>query len=185
MGCNSSSNQVQPFERKEDKKYIKPDSQELTDWLTLVETLQNKTDLRDYVLSRNRQSFRSLDELKEFLKKSPTETQVEKAWAAYLFICHNIDYNIKGFLSGNFGSVEPSDVFKTGLSVCSGYARLLKDLLDFFEIENVTINGYAKGYGYEIGKKFADTNHEWNAVYIDDKWQFIESTWVIENLLKI
>jgi transglutaminase/protease-like cytokinesis protein 3 len=190
MGCNSSSIQTvettiisqnsnsnynkQQFRESKNVKF----DENFISWMKLIETLQSKTNIKDYVLSRKRESFSTLNELKDFLLKSPANTEVEKAWVVYLWMTHNIDYNFSGYLKGSYGGVEPDSVFKTGLSVCSGYATLSQNLFDVFNIKNITISGYSKGYGYKIGQKFDETDHEWNAVFIQNKWQFIESTWV-------
>lgn len=48
------------------------------------------------------------------------------------------------------------------------------------QIQVQVIHGFAKGYGHSPEKHFSpntDTNHAWNAVYLDNKWEFIECTW--------
>lgn len=42
------------------------------------------------------------------------------------------------------------------------------------------INGYLKGVGHQPGNVISfhhQTDHAWNAVYLEDKWQLVESTW--------
>jgi transglutaminase/protease-like cytokinesis protein 3 len=142
-------------------------------WKSLIETLENKIDLKEYVLSRERSSFETMNELKAFLINAPAKTDTEKAWTIFLWITHNIDYDF----SGRIGNQDADNVFKTGLSVSSEYARLSKDLFDCFNIKCEVVGGYAKGYGYKIGQKLTIPDHDWNAVYIDKKWYFIEATW--------
>jgi transglutaminase/protease-like cytokinesis protein 3 len=152
--------------------------EDLSNWLKLIETLQSKTNIKDYILSRKRESFDNLDELKTFLLKSPAKTEVEKAWAVYLWMTHNIDYDFTGYITKHFRSEQPEPVFKSGLCTCTGYANLSQILFDAFNIKSVNIRGYCKGYGYRTGDKFKDTNHSYNAVFIENKWQFYESCWV-------
>ena len=39
------------------------------------------------------------------------------------------------------------------------------------------ISGYSKGFNYLIGHRFSKPDHEWNAIYIIDKWYLIDVTW--------
>ena len=44
--------------------------------------------------------------------------------------------------------------------------------------ENIkNIVGYAKGYGFNQESELTETNHEWNAVKINEKWCLIDTTW--------
>lgn len=44
-------------------------------------------------------------------------------------------------------------------------------------LEAELITGYAKGYGYQPGDKFTETNHAWNAVKIRGAWKLFDTTW--------
>ena len=49
-----------------------------------------------------------------------------------------------------------------------------------FDENNIkNIEGYAKGYSYTPDKTIGETetNHEWNAVKLEEGWCLIESTW--------
>ena len=40
------------------------------------------------------------------------------------------------------------------------------------------LSGYSKGYGYKMGQTFTgDSDHAWNAVYLDGRWHLLDSTW--------
>lgn len=40
------------------------------------------------------------------------------------------------------------------------------------------LSGYSKGYGYKIGQTFqGNSDHAWNAVYLDGRWHLLDSTW--------
>ena len=42
----------------------------------------------------------------------------------------------------------------------------------------VVLTGYAKGKDFKPGDSFkGESNHSWNAVYIDDNWHLVDSKW--------
>ncbi len=59
-------------------------------------------------------------------------------------------------------------VFK-GTSVCNGYARLFRLLMEELDIPVRYVGGYAYGD--------PDAGHAWNAVQIDGKWYGVDTTW--------
>eukprot|EP00061_Rhincodon_typus_P013457 g39838.t1 len=43
-------------------------------------------------------------------------------------------------------------------------------------IQCTTIEGYSKGYNYDVGKTFTgEDDHAWNAVFLDGKWHLLDS----------
>lgn len=45
-------------------------------------------------------------------------------------------------------------------------------------IQCMKLSGYSKGYGYKMGQTFTgDSDHAWNAVYLDGRWHLLDSTW--------
>ena len=67
-------------------------------------------------------------------------------------------------------------VLKRRVAVCDGYSRLFKTLCDFAGIKSVIIYGYARSYSNRVGTRFS-SNHTWNAVLIDNKWELLDATW--------
>ena len=148
------------------------------EWKYLLKNLTENTALNDYVLSSSRKKLNTISKLKKFLLKSPVKNDTERLWSAFLWITHNIDYDFCGLKNDTCGDQDADSVLKSGVSICAGYSNLFSLLCDSFNIRRVSILGYSKGYGYNIGKtKFTQIDHDWNAVFIDDKWQLIESTW--------
>ena len=68
-------------------------------------------------------------------------------------------------------------VLKRKQAICQGYASLFKSLCNMQNIPCEIIGGYAKGYGYDVGDKFYESNHEWVAVFVAGKWQLLDPTW--------
>ena len=104
-------------------------------------------------------------------------SQKEKYYIIFLWICKNIEYDYKSFIEGKFINCSPDYVFKKGKTVCSGFARLYKDISSFLELNVQCVKCFAKGYGYEPGIKLTKLNHEYNLIEINNTWYPIDLTW--------
>jgi len=105
------------------------------------------------------------------------KTEWEMARALYDWVCLNIAYDTNAYFTGIQGDVSAESTFLTGKSVCSGYAGLTLELAKLVGLEAVSIDGYAKGYGYSAGEKLIKKNHAWNAFRIDGEWRLMDTTW--------
>jgi len=107
-----------------------------------------------------------------------SKTDQEKARAIFRWVAANISYDVEGYGSSHYGDLSPDAVLRRREAVCQGYASLFDSLAKAAGLEAVTINGYAKGMGYRAGERFTGpTDHAWNAVKIDGRWQLIDCTW--------
>lgn len=42
----------------------------------------------------------------------------------------------------------------------------------------MTVPGYSKGFGYQLGQSFSgEFDHAWNAVFLEGRWHLVDSTW--------
>ena len=88
----------------------------------------------------------------------------------------NVTYNLPGLLTNNLGDNDAESVFKTGLSVCAGFANLFKKILKVYcGLECKKISGEAKGL--EVANSKNDNSHAWNAIKIEGDWYLVDSTW--------
>jgi hypothetical protein len=106
----------------------------------------------------------------------PARNDWEKVRAIYTWIIYNIAYDTRVF-DGIKVSTDPTDVLRTGYSICSGYSDLFSDLAVAAGIEIESISGCGKGHGYQESANSTKTNHAWNAVKIDGKWHLFDATW--------
>lgn len=107
-------------------------------------------------------------------------SEIEKARMIYVWLAENIRYNDEGYNKKQLGSNTTSDVLKTHIAVCEGYANVFKDLGESLGLEIVKLIGCAKGYSYESGvydNVEEASNHAWNAIKIDGKWKIYDATW--------
>jgi hypothetical protein len=107
----------------------------------------------------------------------PANTELTKIRSIYVWMAHNITYDMKGFKAKELPDYRPKAVLNSKIAVCEGYARLFSELCNEAGIRSEIIRGYSKGYGYNEGDKFEVTNHAWNAVFLAGHWKFIDVTW--------
>lgn len=123
----------------------------------------------------------NFEQLKQYLKSFADQaklSEVERCYFIYYWIGHNIEYDLKTFLSGKNKDCSPDAVLKTGKSVCAGYSDLFKLLVEAVGIECYCIPCFAKGLGFQVGNAIPDKdNHEHNGVKINGGWYLIDSTW--------
>ena len=146
-----------------------------------IELLKEKGNekIDNIILKAPKREESSLDEFTEYLKKNTTNlNDLEKAFLLFKWITTNIDYDIEGFFNKTF-KTNKYDVFKTGLTVCSGYARLFRHFADNINLITENIICFSKGLGYNEDKlnQKLDSDHEYNAVKLKNKWYLIDSTW--------
>lgn len=103
---------------------------------------------------------------------------VDKARAIYDWIAFNIAYDANSYLKGRVPPQSAQSTFQNRTAVCAGYSRLFQELADFTGIQCVSIAGFGKGFGFDpLVPQVSGCNHEWNAVYIENEWRMVESTW--------
>ncbi|XP_069104257.1 kyphoscoliosis peptidase-like [Argopecten irradians] len=136
----------------------------------------------DHVAKTPNSATASIPELATYLCR-PAKNQLEKIRAIYQWVSKNIDYDVAGYL--NLGgaqrkSCDPESVLRNRSSVCQGYADLVLSLCKEANVPAKTIAGYAKGYSHKTGDVIStksDTNHAWNAVFVNNEWRLIDCTW--------
>lgn len=117
----------------------------------------------------------SVTELAKILSQY-ANTEAEKARIIYVWITHNITYDVVSFLNKNYPDPSPTIVLKNRLAVCSGYANLYQTLAERMGLHSAIITGYAKGLGHLVGDS-SNANHAWNGVKINNSWYLIDATW--------
>lgn len=123
------------------------------------------------------------------LLTSTLDTEVEKFRAIFRWITDNISYDYPLYLKHNKTnkpnynkrSKLTTRLSKKGLrhlvlrkkAVCAGYATLLDYMCAHSGIESAYIVGYGRNYR----ESYAQPNHAWNAVKLDNKWYLCDVTW--------
>lgn len=155
---------------------LAPNNKSLRDYVKELEDMVAAEQFDRYALDAPSDAERSVEELAKYLIKSARNDK-EKIRLIFRWITDRIAYDTVSFFSGKSAETDAGSVLKSRKSVCEGYSNLFEALCNVGGIKAVKISGYAKGYGYKNGDKFANSNHAWNAVQLDGQWLMIDSTW--------
>lgn len=116
-------------------------------------------------------------------------TDKEKVRALFVWIANNIKYdtdlakdqNLINEVYTSFSDVN-NYTLKTKKAICSGYSYLFQSMCDEIGIESMVIDGFSRQIfdGFKVKEQI---DHAWNAVKIDNKWYFVDTTWASGNVL--
>lgn len=130
-------------------------------------------------------------------------SDITKVRAVFTWIAQNIRYDLQEFLNPRQTSIRFSysseeeknrklKAIKDGIvsntlnkrkAVCEGYAQTFSKVCDLLGLENEVIKGFVRNSPREIGKPELYSNHAWNAVKIDNKWLYFDTTWAAGYLM--
>ncbi len=105
-----------------------------------------------------------------------------KTKAIHDWLAKNIQYNYEALYSGSYdaqwNSADPDWVYKHKKAICSGYARLARVMFTYAGVPCLNIVGKADGIKAGVDYSgYTDSNHEWNAVYLNGSWRLLDITW--------
>lgn len=124
----------------------------------------------------------SLSKLVDYLIEPYKKNEELKARVIFAWIVYHIDYD--GFKAAEMLGennkkrkrfLSSGDVFDTRVGVCADMADLFLKMANRAGLKVERIEGYA-GSNLTL-ENFESAPHAWNAVRIDNKWQFIDTTW--------
>jgi len=118
----------------------------------------------------------SIGKLSDYFQKI-TSNKNAQARLVYSWVAHHIAYDDDAFNSQVYNDPSAEAVFKSRKAVCAGYSFLFKAICDELNIPCVSIDGFAKGYGFKLGMPVTGVNHAWNAVQYNDQWHLMDPTW--------
>lgn len=127
---------------------------------------------------KKKQSFENLT--KGIVK--PDWDDMKKAYAIFYWISSNIKYDNEG-LKNKFWEKYVSDheiandTYEFRKGVCGGYAQLFRLMCAEVGLQSKAIDGYSRINSYEAGLPVKYSNHSWNIVKVDGKWQLVDATW--------
>jgi transglutaminase/protease-like cytokinesis protein 3 len=113
--------------------------------------------------------------LVRYLKKG-TKDDREVVETITYWIAQNIEYSMAMKKNPNLSAkaVSAESVLKYKKTICAGYSNLFQAMCDLANIKCFNINGIAQHIN---DKKTGQTDHAWNAVFLNDKWHLVDPTW--------
>ncbi|XP_077093580.1 kyphoscoliosis peptidase isoform X2 [Siphateles boraxobius] len=108
-----------------------------------------------------------------------SRNDLEKLRAIWIWLCHNIEYDLEGYLGISQKICSSDEVIRKGKGVCSGYSSLCVEMCRELGIECVEVSGYSKGIGYQARHSLAEkrSDHEWNGVFVGGQWWLLDACW--------
>jgi hypothetical protein len=155
---------------------LTPGDKALREYQAQLEPLAAQETLDRHALQAPPEAEQSIASLAKYLVQ-PARSERDKARLVYRWLTDRVAYDADSYFSGKLGDVSAEAVLRSRKSVCAGYADLFEKLATQAGLNAVTVDGYAKGYGFQPGEDVADGNHAWNAVRLDGTWHLLDATW--------
>ncbi|KAJ7988839.1 hypothetical protein DPEC_G00313350 [Dallia pectoralis] len=107
------------------------------------------------------------------------KTELERLRAIWVWLCHNIDYDVTGYLGQSKKLCSPEEVIAAGRGLCCGYSSLCTELCRVVGIECLEVPGHSKGIGHRRGRSLqgVKSDHLWNAVCLGGQWYLLDACW--------
>ncbi|GAA6224864.1 kyphoscoliosis peptidase [Lates japonicus] len=105
--------------------------------------------------------------------------ELERLRAIWVWLCHNIEYDVNGYLGRSEKLSSPEEVIAAGRGVCCGYSNLCTEMCREVGIECQEVPGHSKGIGYRQAQslKNVKSDHLWNAVLLGGQWFLLDACW--------
>jgi hypothetical protein len=101
----------------------------------------------------------------------------DRAYAIYHWITRNISYDWDAYHAPVNPDQSPAAVLQRKKAACEGFAALYELLAKEAGLECLQVRGFAKGVQYKAGDEIRQSNHVWNVVRINGRWELIDATW--------
>lgn len=155
----------------------------------ILDTLNAKPEenLADYtnpatVASVQAESYEEVvQKAKDLVKYCSTDEQkIEKI---HDWICNTLSYDYELLNKGGNIGIQLDYVFKNKRAVCSGFATLATTMFRAAGIPCLSVSGTASKWGLFMDNDTASdiAGHEWNVVYYNGAWHYMDLTWDCNN----
>lgn len=155
----------------------------------ILDTLNTKPEenLADYtnpatIASVQAESYEEVVQTaKDLVKNCSTEEQkIEKI---HDWICNNLSYDYELLNKGGNVGIQLDYVFQNKRAICSGFATLATTMFRAAGIPCLSVSGTASKWGLFMDNDTASdvAGHEWNVVYYNSAWHYMDLTWDCNN----
>lgn len=102
------------------------------------------------------------------IRKFKNDDKLDQIKSVHDYLVDNLEYD-STFSNNNIYNMYGALV--NNLTVCEGYAKAFKSIMDDLKIPCIVVCGYAQNSNGET------ENHAWNYVRLDNEWYAIDTTW--------
>ncbi len=102
------------------------------------------------------------------VRKFKNDDKLDQIKSVHDYLVDNLEYD-STFSNNNIYNMYGALV--NNLTVCEGYAKAFKSIMDDLKIPCIVVCGYAQNSNGET------ENHAWNYVRLDNEWYAIDTTW--------
>ncbi len=155
----------------------------LASWFTISAQHQLDQKLFEHAENVPTEVSQDLDDLIDYLIE-PTNSKREIATVFAYWIMLNIDYDVDAFANSTYGEETWTTTFVDRKAVCAGYSKLYQEFCRRVGIESYLIRGFSKGFKKTNENPFNATNHGWNIIELDGKYELLDLTWASGYLKK-
>lgn len=109
----------------------------------------------------------------------------EKIKAIYQWVSTNISYDyerLKTYETKDFQERSVCTTFNLRMGICMDYAQLTCYMLSVAKIKCEVIYGFGRSNEKDLFSPPDGLRHAWNAVFVDNKWLFMDPTWAGPNV---
>lgn len=101
----------------------------------------------------------------------------DKAYGIYRWITANIAYDTERFYARTYETQTAEQVLDSREAVCEGFSALYQAMAEQAGLKSRIAQGRVKTMdnGEITGPE--TPNHQWNLVYLNKQWHFVDSTW--------
>lgn len=113
------------------------------------------------------------------------KTDREKIQVIYQWVRTNITYDeqhLKTYSTINFRDRSVDSTFFLRKGICMDFARLTCNMASLAGIKCEVVYGFGRYDERDFFRPPDELRHAWNAVYIDNKWLFMDPTWAGKNI---
>lgn len=131
--------------------------------------------IEDYARNAPRSAETRIPKLAAYLTRY-CRSDEQKALAIYAWITSHIEYDDYGAEHDEALTGQDADsVLALRKGVCAGYSKLFVALCQASGVKAEYVTGYVKSWDKIIVDE--DDLHAWNAVYWNQRWHLVDSTW--------
>uniref|UniRef100_A0A3P9HJZ1 Kyphoscoliosis peptidase n=1 Tax=Oryzias latipes TaxID=8090 RepID=A0A3P9HJZ1_ORYLA len=108
-----------------------------------------------------------------------SRNELDRLRAIWVWLCHNIEYDVSGYLGRSEKLSSLEEVIAAGRGVCCSYSSLCMEMCREVGIECQEVPGHSKGVGYRQGQslRHVKSDHLWNAVLLGGQWFLLDACW--------